>query len=154
VRKWRRERSEAVAGNSLLNQSSVDRGLLGPALGGVTNCQDVYGGESTIERVATDRRQELAQLNALNTHALPSGTVSALAAALSFSARSDQEFAAWARDVEGYYGCSRSYVPTDSHYSNGQVFSEQATQAKNRFVSRWNRLAARFGLPYRNAGGI
>jgi hypothetical protein len=88
------------------------------------------------------------------TNALPARVISTLTSALSYSARSDEEFASWADDIETYYGCTPGYVPTTDHWSNGQVFSSRATTAKEQFVREWNHLAARFRLPYRSAETI
>jgi len=65
---------------------------------------------------------------------------------LQLSIAADRDFTAWMQDPQTIQNCAAS-ATQDAHYAAGVQASAQAMQAKQQFLSRWNRIASQSGLP-------
>jgi hypothetical protein len=115
------------------------------AVADVDNCRDLPGAISILSRVAIERQSELSRANQLSINQLLNGAQLqyTLAQALNVSLIADQNFLAWAQNVAD---CSGS-APHTSDYLAAERASQQATAAKQDFVSAWNSIAASYQLP-------
>jgi hypothetical protein len=136
---------EAQAVNGILSVTGGSRSSLGSALNDLGNCTNIDGAVGVLQRVASERSDQVTRAQQLDVHALPSGDVikSTLIEALSDSLQADNAYVAWGRN-EQVYGCG-----ADQNKAAGDQASAAATSAKQRFVAAWNPVALRYGLPAR-----
>ncbi|MBG0815985.1 hypothetical protein [Planomonospora sp. ID82291] len=141
-----REQAEAL--DSLLAESGGTRSGLGPALERLRACTGTSAALATVRQVTDTRRDQVSRLDGLPVDALDGGAAlkERLAEALGASLSADERFLAWAT---GQDGDCREGSTEGADYRDGLSFSEQATAAKKRFLTLWNPLAARYGLPER-----
>jgi hypothetical protein len=94
---------------------------------------------------AASRQRLLAQLRSLpGRSALPAPLLQSLTGAWRASAAADQDYARWTRD-ESSRRCSRNFQ-ADPGYRAAIGPDGQATADKKTFASRWNAIAAHYGL--------
>jgi hypothetical protein len=140
---------QAAAQNlaSLLARSTTDRSAVTGAVTDVNKCgPNLSADASTFRQAASSRQRLLGQLAQLpGRSALPAHLLQDLTGAWQASQQADKDFAAWASD-ENTNGCT----PNDSADANFQAANgpdNQATADKQAFVSEWNPIASRYGLP-------
>ena len=131
--------------SSLLADAKDSRLALVSAVADVDGCRDSQGAISTLSRVAKERQNELSRAYRLTVDQLPNGEQlqQALEQAFSASLTADQRFLAWAQTVAG---CSGTAPHTENYQTAAQA-SQQATAAKQNFVSMWNSVAGSYLLP-------
>ncbi len=137
--------TEVQAVNGILSVTGSSRSSLGSALNDLGNCTNIDGAIGVLQRVASERSDQVTRAQQLDVHALPSGDAikSTLVEALSDSLQADNAYVAWGRN-EQVYGCG-----ADQNKAAGDQASAAATSAKQRFVAAWNPVAVRYGLPTR-----
>ncbi|MGN6330347.1 MAG: hypothetical protein ACTHOD_01690 [Motilibacteraceae bacterium] len=141
----------------LLVRSDEARGTLNSATGPLGTCRiDPAGAASTIQSVVDERQRILADLQALpgaQVAALPSGEqlVGALASAMQASIAADQAYVQWADDAQG---CTPGQAPPAQALREGNQLSRSAQSAKGIFVTLWNPIAEKYGLPTRTANDV
>jgi hypothetical protein len=139
---------QAIAMDTLLASSKASRGKLGDALNGVDQCQNLPGAAAVLDQVASERDSELRQVQTLALDALQDGAQLSelLAQALNYSIQADRSYAAWARALNGNCAPPAAH---DGNWQNADAASQQATDAKRRFLAYWNPIAGANGLPVR-----
>ena len=142
------ERSEALAVNALLAQSTNDRNQVRSAISALTSCTEVATGAAALQSVATSRRSLLDRLHDLGLGQLPNGPrlQSVLAAALSESVQADQDFAAWARGLVSD-GCRPASATNNPDYQAAAGPDNAAESDKAVFARLWAPVARQFDLP-------
>jgi hypothetical protein len=147
-------KTQALAVDQLLNDSSASRQKLGPALTAVDGCGDVNSAVTTLQQVTGERDAQVKRGQALAVDQLTSGAQlrAALVQALTFSLQADQKFTAWAQAVAGA-GCS-GHATHDDNYTAAQTASDSATTNKQQFVGLWNPVAATYGLTTRSESTV
>ena len=95
----------------------------------------------------TERQQILNNLQNLPVSSLANGPTlaSELENVEQVSLQSDQDYSAWASDVETT-GCTGTSAPQDSNYAAANNASAQATVTKQTFLNDFNPIAAQYGL--------
>lgn len=143
---------QAQSISSLLTDAKVSRSAVLSAVADVARCRDLPGAISTLSRVAADRQSELSRADQLNIDQLPNGMrlQDTLKRAFSASLLADRHFLAWAQSVAD---CSGS-APLTSDYRAAAQVSQEATAAKQNFVSVWNLTAEAYQLPIVGAQDI
>ena len=137
--------AEGLAG--LLAQSVKDRSSIVQAVSDVEKCGPNLNQDSqTFQTAATSRQNLLTQLaNLSGSSALPSNMLAALTGAWQNSVKADQDFAQWSQD-EVSHGCAQN-DQSDPGAQAAVGPDNQATTDKQNFVSMWNPIAAKYGLP-------
>lgn len=137
--------AEGLAG--LLTQSVKDRSAIVQAVGDVEQCGPNLNQDSqTFQTAATSRQNLLTQLaNLSGRSALPSNMLAALTGAWQNSVKADQDFAQWSQD-EVSRGCTKN-DQSDPGAQAAAGPDSQATTDKQDFVSMWNPIATKYGLP-------
>ncbi|OLE24982.1 MAG: hypothetical protein AUG44_17435 [Actinobacteria bacterium 13_1_20CM_3_71_11] len=143
-------RGQAATIDALLNASGASRTQLGPALTQVENCGDLDAAAITLQKIMTERNDQVRQSRTLAVDQLDHGTQlrDLLAQALTHSLEADQKFAAWLQNAKAS-GCT-GHAAHDADYQAAQAASSEATNAKLSFVQLWNPIASRYGLPVRS----
>ena len=102
----------------------------------------------TFESAATERRDLIGSLNALDVAAIPGGRalVSGLLAAWNASVASDQAYAGYANDEALKPACVPN-DPSDPSFRAAQSDDQRASATKKGFLSLWNPVAERYGQP-------
>jgi hypothetical protein len=141
-------RQQATAMDQLITSTKATRGKLGDALNNVDQCQDLASAASVLDTVAAERQTEISLLESLAVDALPDGASmrGVLVQALDFSIEADHGYADWARALMN--GCVAP-AAHDGNWQQADAASQQATDAKRRFLTAWNPVAASNGLPTR-----
>jgi hypothetical protein len=141
------EQTAAQNLSRLLTQSISDRSAILSAYHDVDTCgSGLVADAQTFQQAATSRQNLLSRLGVLpGASALPSGLLQALNGAWQASVAADQDYAAWARD-ESSRGC-QAHDTADAHYQATSTSNHEATTDKTTFVSLWNPIAVRYGLP-------
>ena len=141
------EQTAAQSLSRLLTQSISDRSSILSAYHDVDTCgSGLVADARTFQQAATSRQNLLSRLGALpGAGTLPSGLLQALHGAWQASVAADQDYAAWARD-ESSRGC-QVHDTADAHYQATSASNHEATTDKTTFVSLWNPIAVRYGLP-------
>lgn len=135
--------------DALLADSGGSRSGLGSALDQLRSCEGTATGLATLQRITAARREQVVQVDALDTGELDGGDAvkARLTRALTASFDADEAFLAWATRQEAE--CDRAWSGDDD-YRRGLAFSGEATTAKRGFLKLWNPLARRYGLPVRD----
>ena len=138
---------QAQSLNTLLAQSSSDRSEIHKLANDISNCGALGQDQATLQSAAQSRQTLLADLAQLNLTQLPTSAslLSSLNAAWQASMQADNDYAAWAGDLQAA-GCG-SPASSDSNWQAAQTADEQATAAKEQFVAEWNPIAEGLGLP-------
>jgi hypothetical protein len=141
------EQAAAQSLSRLLTQSISDRSAILSAYNDVDTCGPRLAQDAqTFQQAATSRQNLLTRLGTLpGASALPSRLLQSLTGAWQASVAADQDYAAWARD-ESSRGC-RVHDTADAHYQATSAPNHEATTDKTTFVSLWNPIAVRYGLP-------
>jgi hypothetical protein len=105
-------------------------------------------GITQLQQAITDRQNALATLGGLQVSAIPGGQAmrTSLDDVLKLSIAADRDFTAWMQDPQTIQHCPAD-ATQDAHYTAGVQTSTQAMQAKKQFLSQWNSIASRSGLP-------
>ena len=145
------ERSEALAVNGVLAQSTNDRNQVRSAITALTSCTDVATEAAALQSVATSRQSLLVRVDNLDLGQLPNSArlQSVLATALSESVQADHDFASWSRDLESD-GCSPASATNDPNYQAAAEPDNAAESAKAVFAALWDPVARSFNLPLQN----
>jgi hypothetical protein len=145
--------AQATEVNSVLDDMSGSRSELGAALADAEQCSALAGALPTIQKVVGERERQLAEAKALDVGALDSGDrlKDALTRSLQASLDADRAYLKWADNAQG---CSGG-TPTDSDYERGNSISEnEATPAKEEFLSLWTPIAQQEHQPARDKDHI
>ena len=142
------ERSEALAVNALLAESTNDRNEVRSAISALTSCANLAGEAVVLQSVASSRQSLLGRLENLDLAQLPNGAQlqSVLGDALSYSVQADEDFASWAQDLLSD-GCSTATATNDPDYQAATQPDNSAEAAKAVFAGLWDPVARQFGLP-------
>lgn len=140
-----RQAARALAG--LLAQSVTDRSSIVAAVSDVSQCgPNLHQDPQTFQAAVMSRQNLLGQLASLpGRSALPAPMLAALTSAWQSSIKADQYYAQWARD-EMSNGCTSNNT-SDPNVQAAAGPDAQATAGKQAFVTGWNPIAARYGLP-------
>ena len=146
-------RREAVLVNRVLNASAASRGALARALATARTCKGLPTAIAGFERVATQRRSQIAQTRALRVGRLPNGARlrQTLARSIQYSLAVDQSLLTWARDRQG---CRGRPKPDANFRRAGGPLSAQASAAKAQFATLWAPVARQHRLPARTANSF
>ncbi len=141
------QRSAAAGLATLLAQTAADRSSIVNAVGAVEHCTAALGqAPQVFENSATSRQHLLRQLAGLpGRTALPTPMLQELTGAWQASAAVDTDLGRWAQD-EAARGCKPN-DHADDNYQAASTPDLQATNDKMAFVSMWNAIAAKYGLP-------
>lgn len=133
--------------SNLLGTSSTMRQRVGVALSEVNDCSNPSEGAASLRDVADGRRSLVDQVNNLDDAVLPGGdsAVALLVSAWKNSAKSDDEYAAWADDSVNTCFERGRVATSNRHERAGARYSRAATADKKALVKQWNRLARRYG---------
>ncbi|HTU72902.1 MAG TPA: hypothetical protein VMG38_05230 [Trebonia sp.] len=148
------EQQAASALSRLLTQSVSDRSAITQAYNDVSGCGPLLGqDQQTFEQAASSRQSLITQLSSLpGAQSLPAAMLSDLTGAWQASQQVDQDYAQWSND-EDTQGCaSQDY--TNPSYQAADSPNQQATSDKTAFVSLWNPIARKYGLPTYDQGEI
>jgi hypothetical protein len=133
---------------AVVGQSSAARRITVNATGGVGNCTVGTGaGIAMMNQSIRTRKAALSEVSSLPGAAVPGGPalISDLVQAMNYSISADHRFIAWMRHA-GSAGTCPAPQNGDPAWDAGMRLSGLAMTEKNRFVTGWNPLAARFGL--------
>ncbi|GAA2789221.1 hypothetical protein RMN57_22505 [Kitasatospora sp. CM 4170] len=146
-------KAQAQALSDLLGTANDSRQAVIGAVGAVQKCDKLPESQQALTDAAGKRRELQTKLAALKTDKLPSGPqlVEQLNAAWQASATADDEYAAWAGDMQG--GCDAKKTD-NQHYKNAVQASGSATNAKKQASGLWNAIAGQTGLPNRGDGDL
>jgi hypothetical protein len=146
-------RAQAAEVNSVLDDMASSRSELVSAMVAAAHCSELSDALPTITKVVGEREQQLAKAKSLEVSALASGEQlkSALTRALQASLDADRAYQKWADHARG---CSGD-TPPDSDLERGNSISEnQASPAKNKFLSLWAVVAEAEEQPARDRDHI
>ena len=141
------ERQAATQLSGLLTQSGTDHGAVVAAVGDVQSCgKDLAKDARVFSKSAANRDKLLAKLAQLpGRSALPAAMVSDLMGAWKASASVDTDLAKWASHAAtaGCHGGDQKYPSYQASLNDDHT----ASADKQSFVSHWNSLAKKDGLP-------
>ncbi len=131
---------------TLLAQSVTDRSAITGSVSDVNDCGPTLSQDAqTFDKAATSRQNLLSQLAGLPARtALPAAMLQDLTRAWQASAAADQDLSQWAQD-ESTGACTPN-DHADPHFQAAVGPDDQATSAKQAFVSQWNPIASEYGL--------
>lgn len=143
--------SEARAVDTLLDESSRSRRVITPELSALTKGCDKVDPATAVSDLKTaihDRTDVLRQLPALPMSAIPTGPTlrQRLTRAMTASVQADRDYLRWVQLLASS-GCTSS--DHSGLVAGNSVSARKATPAKRAFVSMWNPLAKKYGLPRR-----
>jgi zinc-ribbon domain len=141
------QRTAAAGLAALLAQTATDRSSIVNAVGAVEQCTAALGqAPQVFQDVAASRQRLLQQLaNLSGRSALPAPMLQALTGAWQASAAVDTDLGKWAQD-EAARGCKPA-DHADANFQASGAPDSQATNDKTAFVSMWNAIATKYGLP-------
>lgn len=138
--------AQAAAIDALLAESEVGRDLLAAAITDINNCRLDSRMWSNLQGAINNRSSLLARTDALQVDAIPEGSVLKPHLRDVFQASYDADIA-YQQWVLAASGCPRTNGPGYSAIVNA---NNRAQAAKNLFLSEWNPVAQRYGLPSRS----
>jgi len=140
------QRTAAAGLVTLLALTAADRSSIVDAVGAVERCTPALGqAPQEFQNAAASRERLLRQLASLpGRSALPAPMLQELSGAWQASAAVDTDLGRWAQD-EVARGCKPG-DHTDANFQASNGPDIQATSDKTAFVSRWNAIAAKYGL--------
>ncbi|WP_406202217.1 hypothetical protein OH807_23535 [Kitasatospora sp. NBC_01560] len=146
-------KAQAQPLSDLLGTAGDSRQAVVNAVGAVQKCDKLPESQQALTDAAAKRRELQTKLAALKTDKLPGGPqlVEQLNAAWTASATADDEYAAWAADMQG--GCDAKKTD-NQHYKNAVQASGTATGAKKQASGLWNTIAGQTGLATRGDGDL
>ncbi|WP_031063684.1 hypothetical protein [Streptomyces sp. NRRL WC-3742] len=146
-------KAQAQALSDLLGTASDSRTSVVSAVASVQKCDKLPESQQALTAAAGKRRELQTKLGQLKTDKLPGGQqlVDQLNAAWTASASADDEYAAWAGDMQG--GCDAKKTD-NQHYKNAVASSGTATTAKKQASTLWGTVAGQTGLPTRTDGDL
>lgn len=146
-------KAQAQALSDLLGTASDSRSSVVSAVASVQKCDKLPESQQALTAAAGKRRELQTKLGTLKTDKLPGGQqlVEQLNSAWTASASADDEYAAWAGDMQG--GCDAKKTD-NQHYKNAVASSGTATTAKKQASTLWGTVAAQTGLPARTDGDL
>jgi hypothetical protein len=135
--------AQAAAVDELLDRSAAGRGLIGPAVLALGNCDlsvDPASAVSSIEQAVRNRTDLLAGLEPLEVGDLPGGSElkDLLRQAWTQSLEADRQYLSWAESIAAGGTCD----PQAPAKRAGDAASGSATRAKAAFAEEWNALVA------------
>lgn len=143
--------AQARSVDALLDESSRSRKVITPELAALTKGCDTVDPAAAARHLQTaihDRTDIVRQLPALPMAAIPNGPAlrQRLARAMTASADADRSYLQWVRLL-----VSSHCKTTDRSglIAGNSISVRQATPAKRAFVSLWNSVAQKYGLPPR-----
>ncbi|MGI5236640.1 hypothetical protein [Dactylosporangium sp. CA-139066] len=145
-------KAQAAAVDALLDASISSRTKLNAAIDLVNKCTLIEKAISDMQTVGTERQSQIDSVARFDLSAIPEGEQvrSMLKEALGFSLAADRSFVPWGQ-AEQASGCNGG---GQSYYDEAQRQSQNASDAKARFLGVWNPVAARYGLRSRSSNDI
>jgi hypothetical protein len=145
-------KAQAAAVDALLDASISSRTKLNAAIDLVNNCTLFEKAIGDMQTVGTERQSQIDSVSRFDLSAIPEGEQvrSMLKEALGFSLAADRSFVPWgqARQSSGCNGGGQA------DYQEAQRQSQNASDAKGRFLGVWNPVASRYGLRTRSSNDI
>lgn len=143
--------TEAKSVDTLLDESSRSRKVITPELSALTKGCDKVDPATAVGDLNTaihDRTDVLRQLPAMPLAAIPNGAAlrQKLTRAMTASVQADRDYLRWVQLLVSS-GCAST--DHSGLVAGNTVSTRQATPAKRAFVSMWNPLAKKYGLPHR-----
>lgn len=140
------QQQAAKALAALLARSVTDRSAITGSVSDVNQCGPTLSQDAqTFDTAATSRQNLLSQLAGLPARtALPALMLQDLTRAWQASTSADQDLSQWAQDESS--GVCTPNDHTDPHFQAAVGPDNQATSAKQAFVSQWNPIASEYGL--------
>lgn len=131
---------------ALLSRSVTDRSAITGSVSDVNQCGAALSQDAqAFDSAATSRQNLLSQLAGLPARtALPASMLQDLTRAWQASAAADQDLSQWAQDESA--GACTPNDHADPHFQAAVGPDNQATSAKQAFVSQWNPIASEYGL--------
>ena len=131
---------------ALLAQSVTDRSAITGSVSDVNQCGPALSQDAqTFDTAATSRQNLLRRLAGLPARtALPASMLQDLTRAWEASTAADQDLSQWAQDESS--GACTPNDHADPHFQAAVGPDNQATSAKQSFVSQWNPIASEYGL--------
>lgn len=148
----RRAAAQAAAVDRVLSASAASRRKLVAAIQQVSGCDNLARAMQRMQEVGYERQQQLAEVADLDLSALRDGERlrQLLSDALTYSLEADRGYVRWAQ-AAAIGTCPNSGA---EHRADGDRASHLAGQSKIAFLSVWNPIAARYGLPTRTRAEI
>ncbi|MBP0451320.1 hypothetical protein J5Y04_17470 [Kitasatospora sp. RG8] len=146
-------KAQAQPLSDLLGTANDSRQAVIGAVASVQKCDKLPESQQALADAAGKRRDLQTKLAALKTDKLPGGPqlVEQLNAAWTASATADDEYAAWATDMQAACDAKKA---DNQHYKNAVQASGTATTAKKQASGLWNTIAGQTGLPTRGDGDL
>ena len=140
------QQQAAKALAALLAQSVTDRSAITGSVSDVNQCGPTLSQDAqTFGTAATSRQNLLSRLAGLPARtALPASMLQDLTRAWQASTAADQDLSQWAQDESS--GACTPDDHADPHFQAAVGPDNQATSAKQAFVSQWNPIASEYGL--------
>lgn len=140
------QQQAAKALAALLAQSVTDRSAISGSVSDVNQCGPTLGQDAqTFDNAATSRQNLLSQLAGLPARtALSASMLQDLTRAWQASTSADQDLSQWAQDESS--GVCTPNDHADPHFQAAVGPDNEATSAKQAFVSQWNPIASEYGL--------
>ncbi len=141
---------QATTIQGYLTQSAAARSGVSDAISSIAGCRNIPASITTLSNAADARTKILTSLDGAQVSALPGGAalLTDLQHALQASATADHDYAAWGSAVAA--ACVGQAAHT-ADYTAATQSDTVATAAKQSFVTKWNPVAAQFGLPAQSA---
>ncbi|BCB88257.1 hypothetical protein [Phytohabitans suffuscus] len=138
-------RAQAEEVDELLEWSATSRAKLTAPLAQLDNCRGVAGALDVIRRVAGERERQREAARGLSVGLIEGGPQARtyLVEALDYSYEADLAYLDWGAYLRDS-GCSGPGAEL-RHWDPPSVAAERSA-AKERFVARWNGIAAHFGM--------
>ncbi|WP_426507160.1 hypothetical protein ACPPVO_53590 [Dactylosporangium sp. McL0621] len=145
-------KAQAAAVDALLDASISSRTKLNAAIDLVNNCTLFEKAIGDMRTVGTERQSQIDSVSRFDLSAIPEGEQvrSMLKEALGFSLAADRSFVPWGQARQSS-GCSGG---GQADYEEAQRQSQNASDAKGRFLGVWNPVASRYGLRTRSSNDI
>lgn len=137
--------------SELLGESNNSRAAVIRSVENIKKCAALGEAAADLRDAARQRNALVDRLNELTLDRLPrhQALTRALTTAWRASAKADNHYAAWAKQVAGKKGCRKGRAVTTPQLSRGNAASGQATEAKKEAARLWNPTARKYGLPER-----
>ncbi|MGW7007313.1 hypothetical protein ACWGCW_32045 [Streptomyces sp. NPDC054933] len=138
--------------DTLLKDSNSSRSSVISAVDSIKSCTNLDKSASDLRTAASQRGDLVTRLDQLTLDKLPNHDelVKQLTAAWKASAEADNDYAAWADQVQkDKKGCDKGHAKGTPAAQKGNAASGRATFAKKKAADLWNPIAGQYGLTQR-----
>jgi hypothetical protein len=137
--------AQAKSVQSLMAQSVAAHAGINGAIAAISNCTNIPAAVQTLTNAADVRTQLARQVESMNLTALTNNRIAAnFSHAMTASAAADVAYAAWGRQVAPHCVAPARHT---ANYTAATQDDGYATGAKQTFVTLWNPVAKKAGLP-------